>query len=228
MDKLNSFFFFFLSVCFFRWLENAKPAQRVVDLLPYLVALCSAAKNRTITEPTCQSFKDIMRLLGDPLLKAKLQCFISVATEVEPFLELCQSDRPLLPFLAQDLGSFIKNLMMRIVKEEVMEETTALSAYNVKFEENLKDRSEVDVGFSAKRSMLSVTALDKARYAFRMECREFIKCLLKKLLAKVPIKYTLERSLSWLNPCMIASPDEKDRTRASKHLEQTLHIMCYS
>ena len=34
-----------------------------------------------------------MRLLGDPLLKAKLQFFISVATEAEPFLELYQSDK---------------------------------------------------------------------------------------------------------------------------------------
>ena len=109
-----------------------------------------------------------------------------------------------------------------------MEKTTALSAYNMKFEENLKDPSKADVGFSAKRSMLSVTASDKARYAFRIECREFIKCLLKKLFAKAPITYTLVRSLSWLNPCKIASPDEKDRTRASKHLEQTLHIMCDS
>ena len=74
----------------------------------------------------------------------------------------------------------------------------------------------------------SVTASDKARYAFWMECREFIKCLLKKLLAKVPIKDTLVRSLSWPNPCKIASPDERDRTGASKHLEQTLHIMCDS
>ena len=87
-----------------------------------------------------------MRLLGDPLLQAKLQCFISVATEVELFLELHQADRPLLPFLAQDLGSLIKSLMTSIVKEEVMEKTTALSAYNVKFEENLKDPSKVDVG----------------------------------------------------------------------------------
>ena len=136
------------------------------------------------------------------------------------------SVRPLLPFLAQDSGCFIKNLVTRIVKEEAMEKTTALSAYNMKFEENLKDPSEVDVGFSAKRSMLSVPASDKGRYAFRMECREFIKCLLQKLLAKVPVKCTLVRSLSWLNPCKITSPDEKYRTRASKHLEQTLRSLC--
>ena len=50
------------------------------------------------------------------MLKANLQFFISVATEVEPFLELYQADRPLLPFLAQDLGSLFKSLMTRIVK----------------------------------------------------------------------------------------------------------------
>ncbi|MCK5814301.1 MAG: hypothetical protein KAH03_08580, partial [Cocleimonas sp.] len=137
-----------------------------------------------------------------------------------------QTDRPLIPFLAQDLGSLIKNLMKRIVKNEIMEKVTALSAYNVRFEDNLLDPSKVDVGFSAKRSMLSLKASDKARHTFRMECRDFIKCLLQKVLAKAPIKYTLVRNLSWLDPCKMVSLDEKDRTRASKHLEQTLHIMC--
>lgn len=46
-------------------------------------------------------------------LMFKVQIFLSIASEVEPFLKLYQLDPPMLPFLAQDLMKMLKGLMSR-------------------------------------------------------------------------------------------------------------------
>lgn len=61
--------------------------------------------------------------------------------------------------------------MKRIVKRDIVGDATSVSAahlVNLEDEENLTDPSEVDVGFSVKKSMLTTKASDRARYTFRM------------------------------------------------------------
>lgn len=213
----------------FRWLENAGPAQRAVDILPNLVAFCSAVKNKTITEPTCKSFKDVMKMLGDPLLKTKLEIFISIAKVVEPFLSRYQTDRPMIPFLFDDLGDLMKTLMQKVLKCDIVGTTTSIQnamLVNLHSSENFVDPSEVKIGFCAKLSILTTKASDRARYTVRLECRDFIKAMLKKLMEKSPVKYNLVQHLSWLQPQIMISKDEKTRKRAAEDLDNTLKTLC--
>lgn len=179
-----------------------------------------------MTEPSCKSFQDILQHLGDPLVKSKLEFFVSVAKSVEPFLTLYQTDRPMIPFMAEDLKELITDLMKRIVKDDVMDankETVYL--LDMKDKAILKDPSKVDVGFLARQSMLTKKASDKARYSFRMECRDFIQAMLQKILSKAPIKQILVRCLSWLNPKKMAATERPAITERDELLVRTLQIM---
>lgn len=219
------------TLCFFfpRWMENIEPAERAIELLPHLVSFCSAAKNKTIAEPTCKSFKVILKAMGDSLIKAKLQFFICIAKDVQPFLKLYQTDAPMIPFISHDLGSLVKTLMERFVKPDTITSCKSVFALaNVDYTDtkNLVDVSKVDVGFCASQTLRSTKtgASDRDCYAFRKDCRGFISAMLKKILEKAPIKYPLVRSLTWLDPRQIVRP--QDASTRGKQLEHTLRILC--
>ena len=55
--------------------------------------------------------------------------------------------------------------------------------------------------------------------------RNFVKAILLKLLDKAPVKYTLVKKMSWMEPKTIVSTAEKT-TQTLGDLEQTLNILC--
>lgn len=129
----------------------------------------------------------------------------------------------MIPFLFEDLGNLIKDLMRKIVKSDILDDLVSLkSAMQIKLtDDNLNDPSKVDIGFCANCSSLSTKASDRERYRFRMECRNFVKAMLVKLLDKAPVKYKLVRNLTWLQPkIMFAAGTAKEM--ALSELEQTL------
>lgn len=96
--------------------------------MPHVVAYCSATRNKTVSVPTCKSFKDVQRLVADPLIKPKLEFFVAIARQIEPFLKIYQTDAPMLPFLSTDLGLLVKELLSRFVKEEIVEQCTSVAS----------------------------------------------------------------------------------------------------
>ena len=209
-------------------MENAEPAERLLELLPQLVAYCSAAKNKTVAEPNNQSFKDLVSVLGDPLLKAKLQFFICIGREIQPFLKLYQTDRPMMPFLASDLAGLLRDLLSRFVKPEVLagsKSILSLSSIDCADKKIHLDVSKLDVGFAASQSLrVKSGASDKAKHTFRMECHDFLVAVIKKIMEKAPIKYQLIRSLTWMDPRGLLT--EEGSLGCLKQLELSLRILC--
>jgi len=177
--------------------------------------------------------------MGDPLLKAKLQFFVRVAGEIQPFLQLYQTDRPMIPFLATDLASLVKDLMKRFVKPSVMagaKTIAAVCSIDYSNQDNQVDTSKVDIGFSSTRSLLSTkgAAHDRTKHNFRHECKQFLMATVKKILEKSPTAYPLMRNLEWLDPRNIAkSPVDETEKRTWKasmdsQLRKVMSILCDS
>ena len=59
----------------------------------------------------------------DPLTVTKLEFFISVAKQLQPFLLKFQTDAPMAPFLGQSLKDLLLTLMGRFTKKYVLEQT---------------------------------------------------------------------------------------------------------
>ena len=80
----------------------------------------------TSKQPTCKSHNIVKNATGDVLLPLQLHTFNSIAQHLQPFLELYQTDRPMLPFLADDVHTMLKALMKRFVKSEILKDAHSL------------------------------------------------------------------------------------------------------
>ena len=57
----------------------------------------------------------------DPLPRAKLAFFASTAGLMQPYLQVFQSDAPLLPFVTSDLQGLLETFMSKFVKQGELE-----------------------------------------------------------------------------------------------------------
>ncbi|KAJ8031243.1 hypothetical protein HOLleu_27914 [Holothuria leucospilota] len=198
--------------CKHRWLENVCVMQRALEVMPQLKKYIEATKQKKVTKPTSKTYDTVCEAVADPLFPTKGEFFISVAGDLEPFLAKYQTDAPMMAFLASDLYSVLKSLMQCFVKQTVLADvTTALrmSKISVEDKKNLKELSNVDVGFVAKNLLSQLkkrgAISDREVLKFKQECQTFLSSVCKKLLEKSPIKYPIVRTSSWLNPECVAS-----------------------
>ena len=97
----------------------------------------------------------------------------------------------------------------------------------VQFEkvDNQMDSSKFDVGFCAKTALRSTNLSDKIRQTFRLECRVMLVTVLQKIMSKAPIKSSLVRSLTWLDPRLLPKISEAEIARRIDNLDVTLRHM---
>ena len=72
--------------------------------------------------PQTASYTTIKEACEDPLTVTKLEFFISVAKQLQPFLLKFQTDVPMGPFLGQSLKDLLLTLMGRFIKKDVLEQ----------------------------------------------------------------------------------------------------------
>ena len=115
-----------LKFCKHRWLENVPVVVRAQEIwdevMVYVKRVHTGKKYAT---PTSKSFKIVRDAVQDPLMPAKMAAFESVAKQLQPFLAIFQSDKPLLPFMASTLQKMIAQVMKRYVKADVLQTATS-------------------------------------------------------------------------------------------------------
>lgn len=137
-----------------------------------------------------------------------------VAREVTPFLKLYQTDKPMLPFMCNDLTNILRSLMEKFVKPSVMvSATNTVKLFKVEYEaqDNHVDVNKVKVGFATERALVEHaknSGSERLRLEFRQNCKLFLVKMVSKLLEKAPVKYPLVRSLSVLDPRVLLNNKE--------------------
>ena len=171
--------------CRHRWLENISVVEKDLLLIPHLATYVSSLK----TEPKLRSFESIKQAVSSKIFEPRLQFFLSVAREMEPFLLEFQDDKPMMPFLATALLCIIRSLMKRFVSDDKHTELkvdSKLLKFDITKSENLKDASNIDVGFVTKATLENLTKnkklSDKDILSFRLDCRKYLQAIVKKLL----------------------------------------------
>lgn len=194
--------------CSHRWLENKSVASKVIELLPNLEKYVKAVADKKIASPKNKSFEILKAgILVTPLLPCRLAFFSSVAAQLEPFLKKYQADKPLIPFLCDDLMAALKGLLDRFIKQDVLKECTTaqkLIQIDLKNVASQVNFSKVELGFQTERLLFKAKKLpsvsDGAVKDFRTECKEFLIAVAVKISEKSPLKYSLVRNLSCLHP----------------------------
>ena len=220
---------FGLQFCSTRWVEDVCVAERAIKIWPnlvtYVIETCKKPKSKIPTVASFTTLRD--SVINDPLVVAKLEVFISTAKLVQPFLKKYQTDKPMIPFITEDLAEILQCLMARFIKESVLTDAKTpqkLASVDVMDEANWLPTDKVDPGFVAKRlvhqALQSKAASPLVKKEFQVACRKIYSEMTKKMLERCPLKYSTVRALQALDPrFMVAhvnSAEEKFKTVLNK------------
>lgn len=198
-----------IKFCSIRWIENARVAERALQIFPKIEEYIKSVKS-TKKEPKCNSFRVIEFAIKNKLLRAQIAFFQSLAEKSTPFLTEFQTDAPMAPFLYTSLRSILNSVMQQIVKKEVYDNTD-LTKIDLTKKENLKTAKNIMLGFGTKsaiRSCNDFTEQDILR--FRNECRECLVVFSTRMTDRSPLKFTLTKSITCFDPQKALEGAERD------------------
>ena len=207
-----------------RWLENVPVCERVLKIFHHIATYLNKVKSKELNKPTCKSYEVVTSKMKDKLLVAQLEFFRYIAMFLQPFLGNYQTDKPMTPFLMTDLSSIIRGLLKIIVKPEVLKEAIGSKLFTVDLDDkdNLLSYSKVEIGFCTEKALKDAVKegklSERQSMEFRMECKDFVSKLLKKLLEKSPITYSLVRCMSMLDPRQMVSNSEACKLKLKRVL----------
>ena len=215
--------------CNTRWLENVPVAECLLEMWTHVCEYVAAVKKGDIPLPETKAFGVVSEATCDPLFTVKLNCFVSVAKVMTPFLARYQTDRPMLPFLASDMHQMMKHLLYRFVKSDVVNDISldSLSELIISDPALMRKTSDIDIGFMAdaqlkqmQRSTRSIVS-DRDVLGLCLECRDFIHKIVVRMLMTSPTKHSIVRNLTCLDPRKMAS----DPDACCAKLRNVLHTL---
>ena len=113
---------YFPLVNIFRWLENKKVADRLIELRDNIRQPSKFwDKFPKSKQPQSKSYENVQEVISGPFTLAKLKFFSFVSDIVEPFLKKYQSDKPMIPFMYEDLKDLVSRLLELFVKPAILE-----------------------------------------------------------------------------------------------------------
>ena len=211
--KITGSTYFPPKFCQTRWCLNASASKSAQEIYPNMVKFVESK----VKMPSSKIFSKLSQMIDDPFLPAKLGFFNGLSSQLERFLLLYQSDRPLLPFLYDDLFHLVKSLLKRVLKSSLYEKIiTASDIFKLKLDSSVIyiDPKDLDLFNSAKAGLkMSPKTKDvKQMTKFKSECLEFLKGTIMKLLERSPLKFSVTKGMSCLSPEIIlrSSTDRVD------------------
>lgn len=226
-----------LKFCGTRWVENKKVAERAAKMMPSLKVYVSAVRDQIDTKmkatnpgfrrsfvsvASSKAFAVVQKYVNDPLVESKLAFFTCAADSVEPFLRTFQSEQPLAPFLHGDLTSLLRGAVDKIFKETYLDEIRSIM--EVKFEEtNLRAAHNVDVGFATNVALkvAGKKLQEQKTVNFKRDCRSYYVGMLEKMFQRSPLKHSLTKYITCLNPELVHTSPET----STKLMKRCLEVM---
>ncbi len=82
-------------------------SERGMLLWPHVKQYIQMVERGELPNPKIKSFEEVKMHCADPLFPVKVEIFNSIAREIDPFLNIYQSDQPMLPYLSGDMYKLI-------------------------------------------------------------------------------------------------------------------------
>ncbi|GBL88251.1 hypothetical protein AVEN_22110-1 [Araneus ventricosus] len=211
-----------LKFCSHRWLENAPVAERAILVWDDVISYTNKVQSGKHSKVTCKSYFTVLEATRDCLFVVKLNFFRSVTELLCPFLELYQADKPLLPFFSGDIHKLIKHFiqLFNIVKAEHLEKFSSLEKLcHIDFDnESLFSlSSKVSIGFKGDKLLKELVSkkvvTDQQNISLKSDCKKFIIKLLRSIMEKCPVNYSVVRNSACIDPRLMASNGNKCLTK---------------
>lgn len=206
-----------LQFCGTRWVEDVMVAKRAVLCWPnvtkYIVHVSSLPKNKI---PKCSSYKIVLDAVADPTILAKLQVFIVVADQLHPFLELFQCDKPMVPFLAQEVSKLMKSIMENFIKKSLLPDNMSMTSIlnvDVVDKKNHVLLKKVTIGFAAQTVLKNKNISTEKIEEFKQQILVCYKTFILKIKERSPLKYEIARQLCCMDPRYMSSHPNSSTTK---------------
>ena len=103
-------------------MENKQVADRLLAIWPNIEKIVKFWERLPKSKrPASKSYLNVVDAVNDHFITAKLAFFSYLSGLVEPFLEKYQNDKPMLPFMYEDLKMLLKSLLRLVVKQDKLE-----------------------------------------------------------------------------------------------------------
>ncbi|KAH7986012.1 hypothetical protein HPB49_026164 [Dermacentor silvarum] len=109
----------------------------------------------------------------------------TVLAVLEPFLKDYQSNKPMIFFLARDLESAVRKLLLKFMKASVLSSLAGIGGLlrvDVDNPANNTPLEKVDIGPKCEQALTDSRASAKDTFKFRMECELSLAAVTKKIL----------------------------------------------
>ena len=223
--------FFPLKFCGHRWLENGKALTRFMEISEKIANYLTLLKKIKTWPPKDERFPLLLKNTKSKIFPAYCEFSLSICRDIEPFLNLFQSEKPLAVFLYTKLKELIVSLLERFVKPSVLEQNSSpnkLLQIDLNEKNNLLPIESIDVGFGAKVVLRKLTTVEKTlECQFRKESQTFLVYLIKKLFERCPWKYQLTRLVSSPSPIEISRMKPAALKKRFNSLVLFLHGECW-
>ena len=142
------------------------------------------------------------------LCYAKLEFSLFICKSIEPFLLKFQAQRPLVPFLYQEMLGVLRLSLDAFVRSSVIESSVTdgnLTKIDLDKEENLKSLQNIDIGFGVNSRLKKLNPLQQLK--FRGNCQKFYVNFCKKLVERSCLAFPLTELLSCFSPRLMRQPN---------------------
>ena len=190
--------------CPTRWVESESVAERAIEIWPNFVKVIKEwEKLAKSSRPSNKSYETLVEFHLDKFVPLRMEFFRYVSKIMHEYLLNFQTDRPMLPFVADSLEKQMRNLMKIIIKPAILDEAKtayALMKIDLNKGENLLASFSLNIGTRLKQMMSSSNLKQEEKRKFLRECSCSIISLLKKLQERSPLRFSLCRNASSLSP----------------------------
>lgn len=188
-----------------RWIEDEPVADRalqvwtsIIALVKYFEGLCKSRR------PQNKSYETLVSHHTDILVPAKLHFFRFLATILQPYLVMFQTDAPMVAFMFDELSNILYSLLRLVYRKSKLDQHKKLrDIMNEDFlnlEQNQMDEMQVDIGAAARDQLQKAAVSAEKKRKFRKECKSAVITILLKLLERLPTNKLVIVGSSSLSP----------------------------
>ena len=231
-EKVTGHTVYAKSFCKTRWCENEEAAKTAAEIWEKYKGFIKHLKGlKKSQQPTCKSYLGLIGVVEDPLMVAKFKFVETVSWKLNEFLRGFQNDKPMLPFLSEELGSILRWCMGKFVLKDVLakaDKVPLLIKIDVDDSNLLKPDNLVDTGYAAKEELIRYKQQNPDKTSIILKFKKQAKIMLQKrcshFMAKSPFKYAIVRLVVCFDPkFMVSYPDIAEKS--FDHLVQKLLLL---
>ena len=173
-------------------------------------------------QPKSKSFEAVKDAIDDVLYPAKLSFVSHFAGLIQPFLTCYQSDKPMIPFLHDDIFNLVFSLLQIVVKPDKLQECETMSDLkknDLGKKENLLKLCDFNTGFVSTQFIKELNWKDKISshevLSYKRNVCEFVVLTVEEMFDRIPVESTIICIAIVFNPAkMIATQTDKLHKKA--------------